>query len=261
MSEVNKELEKVVEWFNANELIINYDKTSVLYFHNKTNPCNINDVQIFINNINLNVSSSVKFLGILLDDTLSFQDHRLYITNKISKNIGVLCKLRVFLPEKVLFMLYNCLILPYLHYCNITWAGVGTTKLEPLHKLQKKALRICTNSHYQAHSRPLFFRLRTLNIYDIHKIQSAIMMYNVYNNYVPKRVCQMFILNKSVHSYNTRSCIKYHYPKVSTQLMLYSFRHNGPRIWNDLTDKLTLCTTISSFKVLLKRQLVSSYFP
>ena len=125
--------------------------------------------------------SSVKFLGILLDDTLSFQDHRLYITNKISKNIGVLCKLRVFLPEKVLFMLYNCLSLPYLHYCNITWADVGTTKLEPLHKLQKKALRICTNFHYQAYSRPLFFRLRTLNIYDIHTIQSAIMMYNVYN--------------------------------------------------------------------------------
>ena len=160
-----------------------------------------------MNGTNLNVCSSVKYLGVLLDNTLSFQDHRLYIINKISKSVGILCKLRTtILPEKELFMLYNCLILPYLQYCNITWASVGKTKLEPLHKLQKKALRICTNSHYQAHSRPLFFRLRTLNIYDIHKIQSAILMYNVSNNISPKRISHMFTLNKSVHSYNTRSC-------------------------------------------------------
>ena len=113
-----------------------------------------------MNGVNLTVCSFVKFLGIILDDTISFQEHRLYIANKISKNVGILSKLRVMLPEKELFMLYNCLILTYVQYCIISsfsWASVGKTKLEPIHKLQKKALRICTNSHYQAHSRPLFF--------------------------------------------------------------------------------------------------------
>ena len=48
----------------------------------------------------------------------------------MSKNVGVLCKLRQVLPEKHLLMLYNSLILPYIHYCNITWASVGTTILD-----------------------------------------------------------------------------------------------------------------------------------
>ena len=65
--------------------------------------------------------------------------------------------------------------IPYLQYCIISWASVGKTKLEPIHKLQKKALRICTNSHYQAHSCLLFIHLRTFNTYDLYKIQSAIL--------------------------------------------------------------------------------------
>ena len=125
---------------------------------------------------------------------------------------------------------------------------MGKTKLEPIHKLQKKALRICTlHSHYQAHSPLSFFRLRTFNIYDLYKIKSAILMYNVYNNILPKRLTQMFILNNSIHSHNTRSRNSYHYQKVFTQSMLNFVRHNGPRIWNDLTVDLKQCTTLSSF--------------
>ena len=120
-------------------------------------------------------------------------------------------------------------------------------------------MRVCTNSNYQAHSRPLFFRLRTLNVYDIHKIQTAILMFNVFNNISPKRISQMFILNKSVHSYNTRSSNKYHYQKFSTQQMLNSVKHNGPRIWNEFNNEVTNCTTISSFKVRLKTQILSTY--
>ena len=100
MTEVNTELDKVVDWFNANELIINHDKTSVIYFHTKNNPYNIKDIKITMNGVNLAVCSSVKFLGVILDDTISFQEHRLYIANKISKNVGILSKLRVMLPEK-----------------------------------------------------------------------------------------------------------------------------------------------------------------
>ena len=84
-------------------------------------------------------------------------------------------------------------------------------------------------------------------------------MFNVFNNNSPKIISQMFSLNKSIHSYNTRSSIKYHYHKVSTQSMLNSVRHNGPRIWNELANELRNCTTISSFKVRLKTQLISVY--
>ena len=102
----------------------------------------------------------MRFLGVTLDEALTYDEHRFEIRNKIFKNIGILYKLRSVLPETHLFMLYNSLILPYINYCNIVWTGVGTSKLNRIHKLQKKALRICTNSSFCAPSRPLFHRLK-----------------------------------------------------------------------------------------------------
>ena len=83
----------------------------------------------------------------------------------------------LFCQRNIYFMLYNSLILPYSNYCNIVWTGVGTAKLNPIHKLQKKALRICTNSPFCAPSRPLFHRLNTLNVFDIRTFQIALLMF------------------------------------------------------------------------------------
>ena len=138
LCKTNEELVKLVDWFDANKLIINSDKTNVMYFSKSTYSRNTSEIKIKMNNVYLNISKSVKFLGIILDDELSFNNHRLHICNKISKNVGLLCKLRQFLPQKQLFMLCNSLILPYIHYCNITWASVGTTLLDSIYKVQKK---------------------------------------------------------------------------------------------------------------------------
>ena len=168
LCKTNEELSKVTDWFTANRLIVNPDKTKVLYFGKLNTSRKLSDVIIKMNGKPLKVSNNVKFLGIELDDKLSFSSHLKNVCIKIAKNIGILCKLRHILPEKYLFMLYNSSIVPFIYYCNITWASVGKSLLEPVFKLQKKALRICTNSHFLAPSGPLFSRLETLSVYDIH---------------------------------------------------------------------------------------------
>ena len=255
----NEELVKVENWFYANELIVNYDKTYVMYFSKKCKRKDISDVKINMHGTSLNFCRSVKFLGVTLDDDLSFNDHRLLISNKLSKTVGILCKLRSFLPEKILFMLYNSLALPYLQYCNIISANAGVSKLDQLHKLQKKLLRICTNSSFRAHSRPLFFRLKTLNIYDIHNLQKAILMYRVFNDNIPMNISYMFTLNRSVHHHNTRSSNKFHFPKVKSQSLLDTVRHSGPRLWNNLSNEIRNSTNITAFKSKLKKNYIESY--
>ena len=56
---------------------------------------------------------------------------------KVSRNVGILQKLRYIIPQYCLIMLYNCLILPYLQYCCIVWGCIGMTTLNPLILLQK----------------------------------------------------------------------------------------------------------------------------
>ena len=67
--------------------------------------------------------SSVRFLGVELDDKLKFDLHINNVCSKISKNIGIISRLSYSIPKFVLKNLYNCLIEPYLYYCSLIFGG------------------------------------------------------------------------------------------------------------------------------------------
>ena len=94
------------------------------------------------------------------------QPHKKMIYSKIAKSIGIIVKLRQFCLTRTetLLTLYNSWILPCLQYCSIIWASTYSTHLLPLLRLQKKAIRIITNSPPRAHSYPLFKTLQILEI-------------------------------------------------------------------------------------------------
>ena len=95
ISHLNEILEtegnKVVEWLNTNKLLINLSKTNCMLFTNKRIVTNLN---IIINNIKLALVSETTFLGVVIDNKLSWKSHVTYISRKISKSIAILklCK-------------------------------------------------------------------------------------------------------------------------------------------------------------------------
>ena len=148
---------------------------------------------------------STKFLGVIIDDKLTWSEHISYITETISRNTGVISRLRSFLPSSALISLYNTLVLPYLYYCNIIWARTSNNRLHSLIITQKRAIRICTFSHPRDHSAPLFARLNTLTLSDINKLQTAMFMYKFINNLLPRTLSSYFTSVRSTHTYPTRS--------------------------------------------------------
>ena len=62
---------------------------------------------------------STKFVGVIISDDLKWKEHTNVVSNKVSKSIGVLNKIRYILPVSVLSILYCTFILPYYQYCNI----------------------------------------------------------------------------------------------------------------------------------------------
>jgi hypothetical protein len=81
---------------------------------------------------------STKFLGVIINENLTWTDHIDVIISKTSKNLGVIRKLSSSLPREALYYLYNTLIKPYFDYCNIAWASHSTTQLDKLFRIQKK---------------------------------------------------------------------------------------------------------------------------
>ena len=96
---VNIELEKINVWFRANKLSLNEGKTKYTFFHKIRQKDNIplKLPSLFINNKEIQRIRSIKFLGVMIDENLSWHEHLRVIENKISKNLGLLHKAKPFL--------------------------------------------------------------------------------------------------------------------------------------------------------------------
>ena len=182
-----------------------------------------------INNINIERVHEYRYLGVYLDDSLSWTTHLNYTSNKISKTNGMLYRLKHMLPKHILTTIYNSLINPYLHYCVLTWG----TNTERLLTLQKRAVRIITNSHLLAHSDNLFRELKILKIEDIYKQHQIIFYHKFLHNNLPK--CISNILTKQ--SSQLRSCHSSFFLKpparTRTESAKSCIRHTIPNLINN----------------------------
>jgi hypothetical protein len=121
---INSELLLVSDWFNANKLSLNCDKTSFILFssHKKLTPpkeC----LRLFLNNTVISQVESTKFLGVYIDQHLTWNTHISSISSKIAKNIGIISRISHILPTNICLKLYYSLVYPYLSYCTMVWAS------------------------------------------------------------------------------------------------------------------------------------------
>ena len=120
-----------------------------------------------INNHKLKRVKETTFLGVLLNENLSWKSHISHIASKISKSIGIIYKSSIYLTRLALRTLYFALVYPYLNYCVTIWGSTYLTNLNRLILLQKKVIRVLGNEDFYAHSSPIFKSLKILKFQDI----------------------------------------------------------------------------------------------
>ena len=113
-----------------------------------------------------------------MDSTLSWKFHISNISKKISRSIGIMYKLRPFLPLKVMKDVYYSLIYSHIIYAIEVWGSTFKTELNKILILQKRAPRLMTFSDLYPDtlgplcpSNPIFSKLNMLKVSDIHKYQ------------------------------------------------------------------------------------------
>ena len=144
--------------------------------------------------------------------------------------------------------LYYTLIYPYLTYCTTVWSSTYVTNLNRIFLLQKRAVRIITNADFRAHSEPLFFRLKILDIYNINSFYTAQFMFSYYHQLLPPLFSNLFVTSSNIHNYNTRSSSHFRSHACRTNTKQFSILFQGPKIWNSLPNSVTSIFTLQSFK-------------
>ena len=143
-SKMNTELNKFNDWFKANKLSPNTGKTKFTLFHKASQSENIplKLPTLIMNNIILKQKDSLKFLGVLIDETLSWKNHINVLESKLASAIGLLYRSRRFLNLSSRLLLYNSLVHSHLSYANIAWGSTHPTKLQKLASKQKHICKI-----------------------------------------------------------------------------------------------------------------------
>ena len=175
-----------------------------LYSHQLEKKYNIREADININGSKIKHVKCTKFLGITINEHLDWKIHVDNLSNKIARNVGMLNKLKHFLPDYIMKILYSSLIASHLQYCTLLWANSHVTHIRKLQLLQKKNIRIITSSHYIAHTDPLFAMTKLLKIEDLYKYQLGIFMHKVTHSQLPQNMSSMFLRTDKIHPSQTQ---------------------------------------------------------
>ena len=138
---IKTSLDNIANWLKANKLTLNVDKSKLLCF-DLSPACKNNVFDAYINGEPLEFNSEAKYLGVIIDNKLTWRQYIENIKNKINKGLGILKKVRHFLQEDTLVSLLNAFLKPYIDYGSLTWGITANTHLLKLKRTPNKVTRI-----------------------------------------------------------------------------------------------------------------------
>ena len=214
-----------------------------------------NNITIKINEKVIKEEKYVKYLGVLIDATLSWNFHVIEISKKIARSIGILYKIRPYVSKKILISLYNSLIYPHIIYAIHVWGSTFKTNLNSLVVLQKKVVRLITyndkwpvQGYKLAPSLPLFHELGILKISETFKHQVSKFIHNCINT-EPVQFKDWFLFTTEMHQYDTRSNTAFNIKTSAVEKKIgniyipfarttnygqKSIKIQGSKIWNEI---------------------------
>ena len=241
---VNSELLKVSDWLNANKLTLNAKKSNYVIFRPYQRKLNYSINIEMIDNCTqipttLQCEDHVKYLGVLLDSNLSWKFQINNVALKISRTVGVVARLRHFVPRTTLLNIYQSLILPHLTYGLAAWGQAAKTHLKKILVLQKRALRLMYFSEPRAHAVPLFISSKILPLQMLYAEKVSSIMFDVSCMNAPSNICDFFTKANSKHRHETRSSSSGNYYVQTSRLNLNqdSFSRFGAKLWNAIPNE------------------------
>jgi len=254
---INNELSMVITWLKLNKLSLNVKKSKYMIFHTKKK--NVQNLTLKLDDVTIERVAEFNFLGLTLDEHLTWKCHINKISNKISQCMGILNRLKRLLPIQTKILIYNSLVLSHLNFGILIWGF----KCEKVAKQQKKVIRILSLSRYNAHTEPLFKILKLLKVKNILKLQELKFYYKYKNNKLPHYLQSLpFHPNTETHNYATRIQHNIHQPFTKHAFAKNCIRSDIPNIINispnSILDKI-YTHSLQGFSGYIKAHFLQSY--
>jgi len=254
MGEVNTEFRKVDDWLIANKLSLNLTKSTFMVISHSNIP---SDLSLSVRNHNLSRVNFAKFLGVLIDDRLTFKCQIGELSNKLSKSVGILYKLSHYVPPSTLKSLYFSLCHFLISYGITAWGSSASTHLSRVVSLQNRAVRtlpmIGNVNNFSSYN--------ILKINDLYKYFCCVKLFKCFREDSHKHFYDCF--NKLIpdHSHNTRHKANgyFNVPICHKTRSQRSFIYVASNFWNEIPLSTRNLPQLSIFKRTYKASLVGKY--
>ena len=272
----NEVLKNIEHYMFANKLHINMEKCCYMYFDpsNNTTLDNIEVYDISINGIPIKQVSETKFLGIIVDDKLSWDPHIKNLRRKLSTSTGILNRIKDCIPTELHKSLYHTLFESHLCYGITAWGAISDTRLQSIFKVQKKCIRIlfgdkekfldkfktCCRAriigeqklgkeHYEKeHTKPLFNTYELMTIQNLYVYHTSMETFKILKYRTPVSMHSQFSISPRQHT------------RLITPSPDIQFIYNASVIWNDIRSLLEnndFSHSTPSFKNSVKKHITS----
>lgn len=249
---IQEDLNTLNNYFNNNSLQMNINKTNYIIFGKHSN----NSLNLIVNQIPIKKVIFIKYLGLLINEKLSWDQHANHIMKSIAPYCGMLYKLNKILNKKMLFNIYFAHINGRLLYLNVIWSSIPIYKQKEIKVLQNKALKSIMSLPRLAPTHTLYNE-KILPFELLSEYELMVLFYKIINHKIKHNLD--IITNSEIHEHNTRYNSQLHVTTNNTHRFgKNSILNRGKIKYNALPEDLKNITNLQKFKIELKKYLMDS---
>ena len=259
---INREMRKIENWMSSNKLSINYKKTKYMLLQRQPNQ---SPFSLYINNNKIDQVKCFKYLGVKIDEKLTWKDHIKYIEGKLSSACGAIYRLRQVVNQKCLRSFYFAHAYFFLQYAVLAWGNTQNQYLQKLNSLHGKLIRLMTlhgplkNFFFSADE--MFKNMEILRLADIYKLELGKFMHKTQSKSVPENFENYFTRIENMHNHPLRSITNTTFYPKSTNTSKYRnwLTNDGVELWTKKIHSDLKKLPYKSFANKYKREILDSY--
>ncbi len=251
-------LADISAWMKEHHLQLNLAKTELLVV--PATPTLQHDFSIQLGTSIITPSTSVRNLGVIFDDQLTFKEHIAKTARSCRFALHNIRKIRPFLTEHAAQLLVQALVISRLDYCNVLLAGLPSNTIKPLQMIQNAAARLVFNEPKRTHVIPLFISLHWLPVAARIKFKTLMLAFRTTTGPAPSyfhSLLRIYIPSRSLRSASERRLVVP--SQRGSKSLSRTFSFTIPGWWNNLPTPIRNAGSLSIVKQQLKTLLFRHY--
>jgi hypothetical protein len=242
-------ISNVLSWMAVNRIQLNPDKTECLWIRSPR-CCLTEFPDILVDGITIQPSTSVKSLGVYLDQTLSYDPQLAALSRACHYQLRQIRQICTYLNQDLIKAVLQAFISSRLDYCNALYTGLPASRLRTLQRIQNSAARIYSRRRRSDHITPVLRELHWLPVAARIRFKLGVLAYKAHCSQLPQYLSDLCLDAGYIHDHTLRSVTNHDLSVLRTATTRYgdrSFQSVAANVWNGLPSSLRSAESVSAF--------------